>query len=449
MKLCTAIPAFILFACFHACTAPEATIDQYQATMVSRFNEKILEIAIADDNLLTLKGVRTAAMAHLAIHDALNSIIPVYGHYVYHELTPGADPETAAAYAAYTIVVDQYPDEEENFKQLFDQYVQDISEESGKVAAQVLGQASAKAVLKHRALDKWNGIEEYTMHPMAPGVYAEFNEHSGTPEGFVFGAGWAVAKPFALPDHSYFRAPPPPEINSEAYTEAFEEVKSLGGYRSEGRTEDQTHLAMWWKEFVESSHNKLARDLVAKEGLNLWMANRAYALMNMAIYDGYVNVFDNKFHYNHWRPYTAIRWAENDGNPDTRADLEWNNLHRHTYPFPSYPSAHGTASTAAMTILASALGKGDAYPFTMVQTEVDSAGFFSGKMKMNPSTRSFTSFSQAGMEASLSRVYLGIHFRYDSVEGHRLGAQIGNYVFANYLRPFGENPNADQVRRSE
>ncbi len=192
---------------------------------------------------------------------------------------------------------------------------------------------------------------------------------------------------------------------------------------------------MWWKDFVENSHNRLARQLIEKEQLNLWEASRLFALLNMTVYDAYINVFDNKFHYNHWRPYTAIRWAEHDGNPDTMADPDWNNLHKHTYAFPSYPSAHGTASTAAMTVLARTLGTGDAYAFTMTTKEVDQAGPFSGKIAMDPPTRTFDSFSQAGMEAAMSRVYLGIHFRYDSEEGYQLGARIGDYASTNFLKP--------------
>ncbi|MEM9648348.1 MAG: vanadium-dependent haloperoxidase, partial [Bacteroidota bacterium] len=265
--------------------------------------------------------------------------------------------------------------------------------------------------------------------------YAEFNEHSGTPDGFIFGSGWAKAKPFMLPTPEHFRSPPPPEIQSDAYTQAFNEVKEVGSTVSQRRTTDQAHLAMWWKDFVENSHNRLARELVLKEKLNLWEAARLYVLMNMAIYDAYINVFDNKFHYNHWRPYTAIRWAAHDENPDTEPDLEWNNLHQHTYAFPSYPSAHGTASSAAMETLAHTLGKGNGYAFVMVTEEVDSAGPFSEKAQMDPPTRSFTSFSQAGLEASMSRIYLGIHFRYDSEEGHRLGAEIGKFAVENFLTP--------------
>ena len=192
---------------------------------------------------------------------------------------------------------------------------------------------------------------------------------------------------------------------------------------------------MWWKDFVENSHNRLARKLVIKENLNLWESARLFALLNMTVYDAYVNVFDNKFHYNHWRPYTAIRWAAHDQNSDTAPDTAWNNLHKHTYAFPSYPSAHGTASTAAMTVLANTLGTGNKYAFTMTTEEVDKAGPFSGKIKMDPPTRSFDSFSAAGLEASLSRVYLGIHFRYDSEEGHQLGAKIGEYACKEFMKP--------------
>jgi len=425
----------VLVLALLSCKSQEQKIENYDATIASEWNQKIIETAIAEDNLLTMKGVRTASMVHAAMHDALNSIVPKYSHYAYYSESPKAEPFTAASYAAYSIAVNQYPDKKEEFKKILNKYTFVIKDSESKTAGKELGEASAKAALNERKGDKWNGKSDYIWHPMAPGVYAEFNEHSGTPEGFIFGAGLAVIKPFLLPNYDYFKAPPPPEINSETYTKAFNEVKEVGRFDSKTRTTDQAHLAMWWKEFGESSHNNLLRDLIKKEEPNLWDATRTFALMNMAIFDGYVNVFYNKFHYNHWRPYTAIRWAANDENPNTELDENWNNLHKHTYPFPSYPSAHGTASTAAMTVLATTFGKGDDYKFTMVQKEVDSAGFFSGKMKMDPPTRSFNSFSEAGLEASMSRVYLGIHFRYDSEEGNKLGAKIGNYASNNFLKP--------------
>ncbi|WP_262420206.1 vanadium-dependent haloperoxidase [Flagellimonas meishanensis] len=397
-----------------------------------------MDIAVAEDGLSTLKGLRTASMAHLAMHDVLNTITPKYAQYAHNNQKSTANPIASVAYAAYTVAVDQYPDKEKELGEELNIWIANISEKE-KTEARELGEMAANMLLTMRSDDGWGDEAEYAWHPMAPGVYAEFNEHSGTPEGFIFGSGWAKAKTFMLPTQDHFRSPPPPDIMSEAYTKAFNEVKELGSTESMTRTADQTHLAMWWKDFVENSHNRLARQLVEKEQLNLWEVARLFALLNITVYDAYISVFNNKFHYNHWRPYTAIRWAENDGNPDTEADTLWNNLHQHTYPFPSYPSAHGTASTAAMTILSNTLGKGDSYSFTMTTPEVDKAGLFSEKIKMDPPTRSFNSFSEAGMEASMSRVYLGIHFRYDSEEGFILGKKIGEFASQGFLKPMGQN----------
>lgn len=403
------------------------------------WNEEVLTAAEAEDRFLTLKGLRTAAMLHLAVHDALNTIEPRYETYLPVEAAdPGASaqeghPLAAAAEAAYRVAVNQYPDRRETFDAVLRRSLEGVPAGPGREAGREIGRAAAERILAERKGDGWDTEAEYRFHPMAPGVYAEFPEHSDTPEGFVFGAGWAAARPFVLEEPGRFRTPPPPEIESDAYARAFEEVKEVGRHDSPSRTPDQTHLAMWWKEFVEGSHNRLARELAAEEGLDPWRAARMFALLEMAIYDAYVNVFENKFHYNHWRPYTAIRWAGNDGNPETEPDPDWDNLHRHTYAFPSYPSAHGTACAAAMTVLAGVLG--DEHPFTMTIPEVDRAGPLSGKIAMDPPTRSFSSFSAAARECSLSRVYLGIHFRYDSEAGTELGTAVGRYVVENALPP--------------
>lgn len=402
-------------------------------TLVAAWNERVLTVAEAEDRFLTLKGLRTAAMMHLAVHDAVNAVKPRYATWLEPPAARRADPVAAAAQAAYEVARDQYPGQESQFKAELEAWLSQVEEGRAKTEGLELGARTAAAVLASREGDRWNAEAEYRWHPMAPGVYAEFREHSGTPEGFVFGAGWAVAEPFALESPSQFRAPPPPAIDSEAYARAFDEVKEVGAHESETRTADQSHLAMWWKEFVESSHNRLARRLVAEEDLDLWTAARTFALLNASIYDAYVNVFDNKFFYNHWRPYTAIRWASNDGNPATVEDPDWDNLHRHTYAFPSYPSAHGTACAAAMTVLAETFGADR--PVTMTTERVDRSGPLSEKIPIDPVTRSFQSFTAAAEECSLSRVYLGIHFRYDSEAGADLGRKIGSHVVDHFLRP--------------
>lgn len=419
-------------ACADATTHPAPS----DASVVTAFNERLLAIAKAEDGLLTLKGVRTAAMMHIAMHDALNRIVRRYHTYGSYEGQHGgtpANPVVAAAQAAYEVTTDQYPDHRADFGELLARYVEPIAAGPLKENGIALGHTSAAAILATRVGDGWDKSAEYQWQPMGPGVYAEFPEESGTPVGFVFGAGWAVVRPFGIERPDQFRVMPPPDIRSKEYTRAFNEVKEFGRYQSRMRSADQTHLAFWWKDFAENSHNRLARALVAREKTDLWTAARLFALLNMSIIDGYITSFDSKFFYNHWRPYTAIRWAANDGNPATRADPKWNNTHRHTYAFPSYPSAHGTVCAAAANVLADTFG--DSFAFTMETREVDSAGPMSKPMAMDPPTRSFKSFSEAAMECAMSRVYLGIHFRYDSVAGNELGSHVGQYIVQNRLRP--------------
>ena len=416
-----------------ALTQPERDAFASDATLAIEWNETVAAVAEAEDGFLTLKGLRTLTMMHIAMHDALSAINGRYETYAFDGPVSEASPISAATQAAFAIAADQYPDQRDRFEELRDRWLHEIADKKQLRNGISLGDVAASAILTGRQGDGWDQEAEYRWHPMAPGVYAEFQEHSGTPQGFVFGAGWAKARGFALESPAQFRAPPPPEISSDAYTRAFDEVKEVGRFQSMRRTPDQTHIALWWKEFVENSHNRLARELIAKEDLPLQQAVRLLALLNMGVFDGYVSSFDNKFHYNHWRPYTAIRWADKDGNPNTKPEMTWTNTHRHTYAFPSYPSAHGTACAAAMAAFADVFG--DDYSFRMRIPMVDIAGPFSGKIEMHPPTRDFQTFSEAAMQCGLSRVYLGIHFRYDSVEGVRLGEAVGRNVVENYLRP--------------
>ena len=436
------------------------------ADVAVAWNERLLAVAEEEDGFLTLKGVRAAALVHLAIHDALNTLRPRYETFAAgsstsassHELE-GPSPVAVANAAAFAVAVHEYPDRADLLQRERDRWdpsaetgtreltgagsgsddplvetaredpaMETAREDPATETARALGQKAARAVLDARIGDGWDREVSYRWHPMGPGVYAEFETHSGTPKGFVFGAGWAEATPFVLRSGDQFRPGPPPAIDSEAYARAFEEVKRVGARRSPLRTEDQSHLAMWWKEFVEESHNRLARELVVEGDLDLWDAARLFALLNMSIFDGYVASFEAKFAYNHWRPYTAIRWGSQDGNPATIEDPEWTNLHDHTYAFPSYPSAHGTVCAAAMSVMEQTFGA--TRPFTMTIREVDAAGPMSGTVVMDPPTRSFSTFVQAAEECSLSRVYLGIHFRYDSEAGTMLGRQVGEMVRA-------------------
>ena len=414
-------------------TTSSRSAEHHPADLLVTWNQRVLALAEAEDGFLTLKGLRTTMLMHLAVHDALNAITPRYLPFRTLPASPEANPMAAANQAAFEVAVSQYPEERSALQQELVSGLSQIEEGPGKKQGISLGKTASNSVLEAREGDGWDSRAEYQWHPMGPGVYAEFEEHSGTPKGFVFGAGWAIAKPIALSSPSHFRAPPPPAISSAEYAAAFNEVKKVGAAESSLRTADQTHLAMWWKDFAENSHNRLVRQLVSRDQLPLQEAARLFALLNMAIYDAYINVFDNKFHYNHWRPYTAIRWADRDGNPETQVAAQWDNTHNHTYAFPSYPSAHGAACSAAMSVIGSLLG--DRRDFSMLTPAVDRAGPFSGKVPMVPTSRTFSSFSSAAEECALSRVYLGIHFRYDSIEGNRLGKAVGDFIVREFLTP--------------
>ena len=400
--------------------------------VVIAWNQRVLAIAEAEDGFLTLKGVRTAAMMHVAMHDALNAVSRRFAPYAFDGRAADADPVAAAARAAYVVATSQYPGDGPQLQAELERSLAPVAVGTARARGIALGTAAARAILEKRDGDAWDSEAEYAWQPMGPGVYAAFDAHSGTPKGFVFGAGWAGVRPFLMQSPAQFRSPPPPDIASAAYVAAYDEVKEVGRSASAVRSADQAHLAMWWKEFVEASHNRLARGL-APAALDLWQEARLFALLNMSIFDAYVASFDSKFFYNHWRPYTAIRWAAHDGNPRTAPEPGWDNMHRHTYAFPSYPSAHGTACAAAMAIMGNALG--DQHPFTMTIPLVDRAGPGSPKIAPDPTTRSFDSFSSAALECAMSRVYLGIHFRYDSIEGNRLGTRIGNLGWTHHLVP--------------
>ncbi|MEM7048228.1 MAG: vanadium-dependent haloperoxidase [Acidobacteriota bacterium] len=437
MRTPTALATLVLTAVLGCSHLGPGGPEKIPSDVLAEWNQLVLELAEEEDRFLTLKGLRTAAMVHLAIHDSLQAIAPRYEPY----LAPSsgapsevpADPVATAAAAAHAVAVEQYPQHRERLDERLAIWLEKVEESTARELALKLGGERAHAILGDRRGDGWDGEPEYRWHPMAPGVYAEFNQHSGTPEGFVFGAGWAEARPFMLDAPDHFRSPPPPAIASPSYAKAFDEVRQVGRFDSQQRTADQSHLALWWKEFVESSHNRLARRLMLDEGADLWSSARFFALLNMTIYDSYINVFENKFHYNHWRPYTAIRWAAEDGNPATHPEPDWDNHHRHTYAFPSYPSAHGTACAAAMEIFAETFG-GDR-PFAMETPEVDRAGPLSEKIPMDPAVRHFDRFADAAVECGQSRIYLGIHFRYDAEAGTDLGRQVGAFAIESFLRP--------------
>jgi hypothetical protein len=218
-----------------------------------------------------------------------------------------------------------------------------------------------------------------------------------------------------------FRPAGPPALNSAKYTAAFNEVKELGADNSTSRTAEETEIARFWADSSVPHWNRIAATVSEDQSLTLSQSARLFALMNLATADAYISSFEAKYVFNFWRPITAIRAADTDGNDDTVADANWTPLIVNPQ-MPAYASGHSTFGGAAAVVLAGFFGTDD-IAFT------STSDFIPGV------TRSFTSFSKAADENARSRLLAGIHWSFDNVDGLAAGRALGAYVMGNFLTP--------------
>jgi PAP2 superfamily len=250
---------------------------------------------------------------------------------------------------------------------------------------------------------------------------------------FAFAPGWAEVTPFVLRDSSQFRPGPPYALTRKKYAADFNEVKRLGGdgvKTPSARTAEQTEIALFWVESSPLQWNRIARAVSADTGLDLWEQARLFGLLNMALADGYVGSFDTKYHYDYWRPVTAIQTADTDGNPDTGVDRHWTPLVP-TPPIPDYDSAHSVEGSAAAKVLQRFFGT-DRIGFATCSMTLPSGSTCDDE---TPVLRHYAGFSQAAAENGLSRILVGFHFRKAVEEGITHGAKIGNRAVNRFLRP--------------
>lgn len=310
-----------------------------------------------------------------------------------------------------------YPKQKDLVRAALDTTLLDTGVGSAVEQGKRLGAAAAAAVLAKRTDDGANADEAYRPGTR-PGSY-QF-----TP-GFDFLAAphWRAVTPFALRTPDQFRVAPPPALASAEYAAAFNEVKAAGSNAADARrTREQTQYAAYWYEFSDIGWNRIARVVARDKKQDLWQRARTFALLNAAMADGYIAGWDSKMHYDFWRPVTAIRQADQDGNPATAADASWTPLPT-TPPVQDYPSTHSVLGAAAAVVLAHAFG--DRVTFTMASpTALPEAP-----------VRSFASFSAAAKENVDSRVRAGIHFRFATDAGLALGERIGEYAVKTLLAP--------------
>jgi hypothetical protein len=402
----------ILSLAVHAAPANHPRSDAVVA-----WNSLAHDLAFAEDQFLTFKGQRALAMMHLAMHDALNAIAPIYEPYTFSRSVRGAHPIAAAAQAAHDVLAAQYPSQSATIAAELSRWLDQVTDGEPRTHGIALGRAAAAAVLAQREGDGWDFAGTYQFRE-GPGRYQT------TPPwaGFVAQPGFRFARPFVLEYPRQFRPAPPPPLRTAAYARAFREVQEYGAAAHTRRAEDQTGYAVWWMEFAEGSVNRLARQFATSRHLDLWKAARLFAHLGVALYDTYVATWDSKYVYDHWRPYTAIRAAETDGNPRTTADATWEPM-RPTPPFPEYVSAHAAACAASFGVLQEGFGR--QVSFTMETTTAPEG----------MPTRPFASFQAAAAECADSRVRLGWHFRYATDAGLALGTQVARHALRHSLRP--------------
>jgi hypothetical protein len=364
----------------------------------------------------TIQPTRSFAILHAAIYDAVNAIDRSHDPYLIFARAPRGASETAAAdAAARTALVGLYPAQQSTIDAAYAAELAKVADAPGKDAGVHLGVQVASDLLAIRASDGSAVIPP----PFVPGTNP--GNFRPTPPNFpaaVFTT-WGQVTPFVLDNGNQFRPAPPPALTSDAYAAAINEVQSLGSATSTTRTSDQTEIGKFWAPPIQNFWNQIAQSVATAHHSDLPTTARLFASLNLSFADSAIAFYDAKYTYQLWRPVSAIRLADTDGNPATVADPNWLPLAGNTPADPSYPGAHSTISAAGAAVLTSFYGNNQ--KFALISPALPGA------------TRSFTSFSGAVNEAGLSRIYAGVHTRIDHQAGVKLGTQVADFVLRNAL----------------
>jgi PAP2 superfamily len=411
------------------------------------------------------RSSRAMAIVHIAIFDAIDSIVGGYRSYAgVPRSTANASLDAAIAAAAHDTLIALYPSQKNGFDAAYDEDLHNrlAAQEPQRMQAGIAaGHRAAHAILTLRAQDGAAQVDPRlgTEWPTsdAPGHWRQ-DPVSHSP--IALGAHWADVRPFVLHSAAQFRAPPPPALTSDAYAAAFNEVKALGGdgvHTPTTRTAEQTETGIFWAYDGTPSlcapprlYNQIVAE-ISKHMTNVLELARLFALVNVAMADAGIAIWDSKYYYDYWRPVTGIREADSgtgptgagDDNAQTSGDSGFwplgapaSNLTgpNFTPPFPAYPSGHAGFGGALFQILRRFYGT-DRVSFSFVSDEFNGETLGSDGVVRPFAPRSFATLSQAEEENGQSRIYLGIHWAFDKTEGIRLGRRVADHVFRNAFRP--------------
>ena len=382
----------------------------------------LMEATVPNSAGVTLP--RGYAMMHIAMFDAVNSIERDYtGYHVRIPVSHHLSSDIAAAQAAHDVLVGLFPAATANADALLATRLQGADPKQVKHGTQ-LGKSIAYKILKWRETDGWATPQTFTPAPV-PGVWRP------TPPAFA-AAGFVQsvdAQPLGLPRPYYFMPRRPPELDSQEYADAVNEIKAIGGATSTVRTAAQTQLARTWasvgyRQQWAAIWNGVARDAARSEKLGLIETARLFALLNVSMQDGVQTSQASKFAYQLWRPVHAIQLADQDMNDATTADPTWMPLLT-TPPYPSYAGNMACIGASAARSMALFFGRDD-MPVTAT---------WNGLNGNADVTVSYTGFWQIAEAQASSREYGGIHYHFDTLASQEMCSKVAGYVFANYMRP--------------
>ena len=385
-----------------------------RADVITDWNVIALKV-LATANPSNNARLRTLAMMHVAMSDAINSVQARYARVVARiPAVAGASAEAAAAAAARHILVELYPNQKASIDEAYVATLKAIPDGSAKSDGIALGEQVAAGVEAECANDGTNAPDTY--RPLtSPGVYV--------PTTLPVSAEYAQAKPWLLEKADHFRPGPPPPLSSEVWARDYNEVKAVGGTKSTARTPEQTEAVKFWGNAnFGPSWQAAARQLAAAKEMALPETARLFALLNMGLANNYIFNWDAKYTYNLWRPVTAIRNGDMDGNDATERDPGWTPLNM-TPMHPEYPSQATINATLAAAILESVFGPVTAIPFTATDVADPKR------------TRHFNSIADMVEEQKNVRVWGGVHFRTAIHVGQDMGRKIAAHMIEHALKP--------------
>ena len=380
--------------------------------VVSEWNQQA-NACVLEAKTLPFAGTRVMAIVHTSMFDAINSI---EGHYTPYKFKvsapPGSSAEAAGAAAAHATLLALFPEQKVALNTAYAASLEKISEGPGKSTGIHVGEEVAAKVLAWRASDGAEAGNTYRP-PTAPGAYVS--------TALPVGTEWGNVTPWVMERGSQFHPPPPPALSSAAWATDYNEIKELGAKKGSRRTSKQTESARFWAITGPQSFDPIVRQLAAKPGRSLSQNARLFALAEIAVADSYIAVFEAKYSYNFWRPVTAIRNGDIDGNDATVRDPAWEPL-VDTPPHPEYPCAHCINSSSARAVLESEFGTG---PNPLTMTSATAPGV----------VHNWATIADYAEEVSDARIYGGLHYRNSTVVGKAMGKSIGDLAVEKYLKP--------------